>query len=81
MFHTGQVAIQLPSWDIFYIFNIMWFLAATSRENGGTRISPGSRMGYVALDAPFNIDGTLAADGLTCSALLFKCRLRYAEAE
>ncbi|KAK4947675.1 hypothetical protein LTR10_013621 [Elasticomyces elasticus] len=78
MLHTDQVAIQPPLRSIFYGLNIMWFLTDITRENGGTRIFPGSHIGHVAPDDPFNIDGTLAAEGPAGTALVFESRLWHA---
>lgn len=78
MLHTDQVAIQPPLRSIFYGLNIMWFLTDITRENGGTRIFPGSHIGHVAPDDPFNIDGTLAAEGPAGTALIFESRLWHA---
>lgn len=78
MLHTDQVAIQPPLRDIFYGLNIMWFLTDITRENGGTRIFPGSHIGHVAPDDPFNIEGTLAAEGPAGTALVFESRLWHA---
>lgn len=78
MLHTDQVAIQPPLRSLFYGLNIMWFLTDITRENGGTRIFPGSHVGDVAPDDPFNIDGTVAAEGPAGTALVFESRLWYA---
>jgi ectoine hydroxylase-related dioxygenase (phytanoyl-CoA dioxygenase family) len=78
MLHTDQVAIQPPLRNICYGLNIMWFLTDVTRQNGGTRIFPGSHIGHVAPDDPFNIDGTLAAEGPAGTALVFESRLWHA---
>ncbi|KAJ9636129.1 hypothetical protein H2204_005401 [Knufia peltigerae] len=78
MLHTDQVAIQPPLRSIFYGLNIMWFLTDITRENGGTRIFPGSHVGNVAPDDPFDITGTLAAEGPAGTALVFESRLWHA---
>ncbi|KAL2433466.1 hypothetical protein ABEF95_001706 [Exophiala dermatitidis] len=78
MLHTDQVAIQPPLRSLFYGLNIMWFLTDITRENGGTRIFPGSHVGDVAPDDPFNIDGTVAAQGPAGTALVFESRLWHA---
>lgn len=78
MLHTDQVAIQPPLRNIFYGLNIAWFLTDVTRENGGTRVFPGSHIGNVAPDDPFNIDGTIAAEGPAGTALVFESRLWHA---
>ena len=78
MLHTDQVGIQPPQRNVFYGINIMWFLEDVTRENGGTRVFPGSHMGNIAPDDPFNIDGTVAAEGPAGTALVFESRLWHA---
>jgi hypothetical protein len=55
MLHTDQVGIQPPVRSMFYGLNIMWFLADVTAENGGTRVFPGSHLGNIAPDDPFNV--------------------------
>ena len=78
MLHTDQVAIQPPIRDIAFGMNIMWFLTDVTADNGGTRVFPGSHIGPIAPDDPFNIDGTVAAEGPAGTALVFESRLWHA---
>lgn len=78
MLHTDQVGIQPPVRSVFFGLNIMWFLTDVTAENGGTRVFPGSHIGAIAPDDPFNIDGTVAAEGPAGTALVFESRLWHA---
>ena len=78
MLHTDQVGIQPPVREIAFGMNIMWFLTDVTAENGGTRVFPGSHLGPIAPDDPFNIDGTVAAEGPAGTALVFESRLWHA---
>ncbi|KKY26998.1 putative phytanoyldioxygenase [Phaeomoniella chlamydospora] len=78
MLHTDQVAIQPPMRNIAFGLNIMWFLTDVTEKNGGTRVFPGSHLGPIAPDDPFNIDGTIAAEGPAGTALVFESRLWHA---
>ena len=78
MLHTDQVGIQPPTRSIYYGINIMWFLTDVTADNGGTRVFPGSHIGAIAPDDPFNIDGTVAAEGPAGTALVFESRLWHA---
>ncbi|OAP56164.1 hypothetical protein AYL99_09343 [Fonsecaea erecta] len=78
MLHTDQVGIQPPVRNVYFGINIMWFLTDVTAENGGTRVFPGSHLGAIAPDDPFNIDGTVAAEGPAGTALVFESRLWHA---
>ncbi|EXJ68372.1 uncharacterized protein A1O5_08164 [Cladophialophora psammophila CBS 110553] len=78
MLHTDQVGIQPPVRSVFFGINIMWFLTDVTAANGGTRVFPGSHLGPIAPDDPFNIDGTVAAEGPAGTALVFESRLWHA---
>lgn len=78
MLHTDQVGIQPPIREIAFGMNIMWFLCDITAQNGGTRVFPGSHLGAIAPDDPFNIDGTVAAEGPAGTALVFESRLWHA---
>lgn len=78
MLHTDQVGIQPPVREIAFGMNIMWFLCDITAKNGGTRVFPGSHLGAIAPDDPFNIDGTVAAEGPAGTALVFESRLWHA---
>jgi hypothetical protein len=73
--HTDQIAIQPPVRSLAFGLNIMWFLSDVTRENGGTRVFPGSHLGPVAPSDLFDIDGTVAAAGPAGTALVFESRL------
>lgn len=73
--HTDQIAIQPPIRSVAFGLNIMWFLTDVTRENGGTRVFPGSHIGPIAPSDLFNIDGTVAAAGPAGTALVFESRL------
>ncbi|KAK5019944.1 hypothetical protein BJ546DRAFT_599720 [Cryomyces antarcticus] len=73
--HTDQIAIQPPIREVAFGLNIMWFLTDVTRENGGTRVFPGSHIGPIAPADLFNIDGTVAAAGPAGTALVFESRL------
>ncbi|KAI0021330.1 hypothetical protein F4780DRAFT_284813 [Xylariomycetidae sp. FL0641] len=76
--HTDQVPIQPPIRDVAFGMNIMWFLTDVTKENGGTRIYPGSHKGHVAPEDIFDVDGTVAAEGPAGTALVFESRIWHA---
>lgn len=73
--HTDQLCVQPPVRSMAFGMNIMWFLTDITRENGGTRIFPKSHVGAIAPDDPFDINGTVAAEGPAGTALVFDSRL------
>lgn len=76
--HSDQLCVQPPVRSMAFGMNVMWFLTDITRENGGTRIFPASHVGAVAPDDPFNLDGTVAAEGPAGTALVFDSRLWHA---
>ncbi|CAG8957508.1 hypothetical protein HYFRA_00010374 [Hymenoscyphus fraxineus] len=76
--HTDQVAIQPPIRDIPFGLNIMWFLTDVTKENGGTRVFPGSHIGPIAPDDIFDLEGSVAAEGPAGTALVFESRIWHA---
>lgn len=76
--HTDQLCVQPPIRSQAFGMNIMWFLTDITRENGGTRIFPKSHTGNIAPDDPFDLEGTVAAEGPAGTALVFDSRLWHA---
>ncbi|ORY64913.1 uncharacterized protein BCR38DRAFT_431318 [Pseudomassariella vexata] len=76
--HTDQIAIQPPIRDMAFGLNIMWYLEDVTNRNGGTRVFPSSHLGQVAPDDLFTVDGTVAAEGPSGTALVFESRLWHA---
>ncbi|KAI0395264.1 PhyH-domain-containing protein [Xylariaceae sp. FL0594] len=73
--HTDQLAIQPPMRHIPLGLNMLWFLTDFKRENGGTRLYPGSHKSNVA---PANYDDysdSVAAEGPAGTALVYDARL------
>ncbi|KXH69490.1 hypothetical protein CSAL01_07174 [Colletotrichum salicis] len=73
--HTDQVAIQPPVRELACGLNIMWYLEDITEKNGGTRVFPASHLGQIAPDDLFTVDGTVAAEGPSGTALVFDSRL------
>ncbi|KAJ0304943.1 hypothetical protein COL516b_005726 [Colletotrichum fioriniae] len=76
--HTDQVAIQPPVRELAFGLNIMWYLEDITEKNGGTRVFPASHLGQIAPDDLFTVDGTVAAEGPSGTALVFDSRLWHA---
>lgn len=75
MLHTDQIGIQPPIRNLAFGLNIMWYLSDVTVDNGATRVFPGSHLGDVAPDDPFDIEGTVPAEGPAGTALVFESRL------
>jgi ectoine hydroxylase-related dioxygenase (phytanoyl-CoA dioxygenase family) len=78
MLHTDQIAIQPPIRSLAFGLNIMWYLTDITEENGATRVFPGSHIGAIAPNNPFDISGTVPAAAPAGSALVFESRLWHA---
>jgi ectoine hydroxylase-related dioxygenase (phytanoyl-CoA dioxygenase family) len=73
--HLDQAQVQ-PAVPQFPIgLNILWFLDDVSEANGGTRVMPGSHKGGIAPADPYDIEGTVAAQGPAGTALLLDSRV------
>lgn len=73
--HFDQTYVQ-PDVRHFPIgLNFLWFLDDVSEANGGTRLMPGSHTHNVAPADPFDIEGTVAAEGPAGTCLILDSRV------